>query len=169
MKTSFIACLALANSFAFAAPAVDSALVDRATVSPYYAPSLAILTSLYSDIQQYTAVMNATSATLKPNTPSQNTPALTATYKSNIASINTAVTGATANVKKTLASPPPAKRDLALASRQAAVSLPGELALILEEIGGALNEIIATLGLIVEQLLDGILGGLSAALVGLVL
>ena len=58
MKTSFIACLALANSYAFAAPAVDSALVDRATVSPYYAPSLAILTSLYSDIQQYTAVMS---------------------------------------------------------------------------------------------------------------
>ena len=90
---------------------------------------------------------DATSATLKPHTPSQNTPALTATYKTNIASINTAVTGATNNVKKTLASPPPAKRDLALASRQAAVSLPGELALILEEIGGALNEIIATLGL----------------------
>ena len=50
-------------------------------------------------------------------------------------------------MKKTLAGPAPAKRDLALASRQAAVSLPGELALILEEIGGALNEIIATLGL----------------------
>ena len=58
MKTSFIACLALANSFAFAAPADDSALVDRATVSPYYAPSLAILTNLYSEIQQYTAVMS---------------------------------------------------------------------------------------------------------------
>ena len=58
MKTSIIACLALANSFAFAAPADDSALVDRATVSPYYAPSLAILTSLYSEIQQYTAVIS---------------------------------------------------------------------------------------------------------------
>ena len=58
MKTSFIACLALANSFAFAAPAVDSALVDRATVSPYYAPSLAILTNLYSEVRQYTAVMS---------------------------------------------------------------------------------------------------------------
>ena len=58
MKTSFVACLALTNSIAFAAPAVDSALVDRATVSPYYAPSLAILTSLYSEIQQYTAVIS---------------------------------------------------------------------------------------------------------------
>ena len=36
---------------------------------------------------------------------------------------------------------------MALASRQAAVSLPGELALVIEEIGGALNQIIATLGL----------------------
>lgn len=96
------------------------------------------LTPCYSD---------ATSATLKPNTPSQDTPAISAIYKSNIASINTAVTGATASIKTLLAGPAPAKRELALASRQATVSLPGELALIIEEIGGALNEIIATLGL----------------------
>lgn len=161
---------------------------------------------------------DATSATLKPHTAGQDTAAINATYKSNIASINTAITSATADIKKTLASPPPAKRELALASRQAAVSLPGELALIIEEIGGALNEIIATLGLskhlfpilmvvshltadlsattlsflgplvtslgalvaslipvvnnlllVVGQLLDGVLGGLSAALLGLTL
>lgn len=58
MKTSFFSCLALASSLAFAAPAVDSALVDRAAVSPYYAPSLAILTSLYSEVRQHTAVMS---------------------------------------------------------------------------------------------------------------
>ena len=160
---------------------------------------------------------DATSATLKPHTPSQDTPAINTIYKSNIASINTAVVGATASIKKTLASPPPSKRELALSSRQAAVSLPGELALIIEEIGGALNEIIATLGLskphlpvlmiilqlinfeattlsflgplvaslgalvaslipvvnnllvVLGALLDGILGGLSVALLGLVL
>lgn len=199
MKTSIISCLALASSFAFAAPAVDSALVDRATESPYYAPSLAILTNLYSEVRQYTAVMNATSATLKPHTPSQDTAAVNAIYKSNIASINTAITGATTEIKTTLASPARAKRGPALVSRQATVSLPGELALIIEEIGGALNEIIATLGLtttlsflgplvtslgdlvaslipvvndlltVVEELLDGVLGGLSVALLGLTL
>ncbi|KAF6221960.1 hypothetical protein HO133_001928 [Letharia lupina] len=199
MKTSFFSCLALASSFAFAAPAVDSALVDRATVSPYYAPSLAILTSLYSEVRQYTAVMNATSATLKPHTAGQDTAAVNATYKSNIASINTAITGATADIKKLLASPAPAKRELTLVSRQATVSLPGELAMIIEEIGGTLTEIVATLGLtttlsflgplvtslgelvaslipvvnnllaVVEELLDGVLGGLSAALLGLTL
>lgn len=91
--------------------------------------------------------LDATSATLKPHTAGQDTAAVNATYKSNIASINTAITGATTDIKKTLASPAPAKRGLALASRQATVSLPGELAMIIEEIGGALNEIIATLGL----------------------
>ena len=40
------------------------------------------------------------------------------------------------------------KRDVAIEARQtAATGLPAELALIIEEIGGALNEIIATLGL----------------------
>ena len=58
MKTSIFSCLALASSFAVAAPAVDSTLVDRATMSPYYAPSLAILTNLYSEVRQYTAVMS---------------------------------------------------------------------------------------------------------------
>ena len=58
MKTSLLSCLALASSFAFAAPALDTALVDRATQSPYYAPSLAILANLYSEVRQYTAVMS---------------------------------------------------------------------------------------------------------------
>ena len=40
------------------------------------------------------------------------------------------------------------KRDVAIQARQDALTgLPAELALIIEEIGGALNEIIATLGL----------------------
>lgn len=58
MKTSFFSCLALASSFAFAAPAVESTLVDRAAQSPYYAASLAILTNLYSEVRQYTAAMS---------------------------------------------------------------------------------------------------------------
>ncbi|CAF9921321.1 hypothetical protein IMSHALPRED_005146 [Imshaugia aleurites] len=199
MRTSFLSCMALASSCVFAAPAVDSTLVDRGTVSPYYAPSLAILTNLYSEIRQYTAVMNATSATLKPNTAGQDNPVINSIYKSNIAIINTAVISATHEINALLAGPAPYKRGLALASRQATVSLPGELALIIEEIGGTLNEIIATLGLtttlsflgplvtslgalvaslipvvnnllaVVEELLDGILGGLSVALLGLTL
>ena len=96
------------------------------------------LTSSHSD---------ATSATLKPNVAGQDTAAVNAIYESNIASINTAITGATADVKSTLASPAPAKRGLALASRQATVSLPAELALITAEIGGTLSAIVATLGL----------------------
>ena len=58
MKTSLFTCLALASSFAFAAPVVDSTLAGRATESPYYAASLAILTNLYSEVRQYTAVMS---------------------------------------------------------------------------------------------------------------
>lgn len=84
---------------------------------------------------------------MKPHTAGQDTAAVNATYKSDIASINTAITGATADIKKLLASPAPAKRELTLASRQATVSLPGELAMIIEEVGGTLTEIVATLGL----------------------
>ncbi len=58
MKTTFFSCLALASSFALAAPALESTLVDRAPESPYYAPSTAILTNLYSEIKQYTAAMS---------------------------------------------------------------------------------------------------------------
>ena len=91
--------------------------------------------------------LDATSATLKPHTAGQDTAAVNATYESNIAAINSAITGATTEIQKTLAGPAHARRELALTSRQATTSLPGELALIIEEIGGALNQIIATLGL----------------------
>lgn len=102
--------------------------------------------------------LDATSATLKPNTAGQDNPVINSIYKSNIAIINTAVISATHEINALLAGPAPYKRGLALASRQATVSLPGELALIIEEIGGTLNEIIATLGLS-KHILPSAMGG----------
>ena len=54
---SFFSCLTLASSFAFAAPALDHTLVDRATQS-HYDTSVSILTSLYSEVKEHTAVMS---------------------------------------------------------------------------------------------------------------
>ena len=64
---------------------------------------------------------------------------------SNIASINSAITGATADVRSTLARPAPAKR--ALASRQVSLSLENVLATIVSEIGGTLSSLVDALGL----------------------
>ncbi|KAL8709867.1 MAG: hypothetical protein Q9220_005483 [cf. Caloplaca sp. 1 TL-2023] len=148
---------------------------------------------------------DATAASLHKRAPADQT-AARQTFKSSIASINTLVVKATKSIK---ALPAKSKREAepvdidALVARQANPADPTGLATILTmiilEIGGALNQIIATLGLtatlaflgplvaslslllaslipvvnnllaLVAALLDGVLGGLSLALAGLIL
>ncbi|KAL8846672.1 MAG: hypothetical protein Q9221_008258 [Calogaya cf. arnoldii] len=200
--------LALASSFitpSFAAPTAENALVERQT--PTDAPAaLAIVQQLYVDVKQYTAVINSTAADLsKKNKPADKAKAAR-TFTSAIASINALVVETTADIKA-LASSPVTKRALessvALEKRQINPADPTGLAttltLILLEIGGALNNIIAILGLtatlsflgplvaslslllaslipvvssllaLVGALVNGVLGGLSLALAGLIL
>ncbi|KAK0508779.1 hypothetical protein JMJ35_009055 [Cladonia borealis] len=193
----YLALAASFSPFAFTAPTSENALVGRQT--PADAPAaLARLQTLFTSITPYTGQINSTAASLTPSSSEADKVAAGTTFTSTIASINSQVVDATNDIKAMGAAK---KRDVvAIEARQDALTgLPAELALIIEEIGGALNEIIATLGLtatlsflgplvsslsaliaslipvvndllaVVEELLDGILGGLSAALAGLVL
>lgn len=206
MKFFALSTLALASSFlspTIAAPTPENALVVRQ--SPSDAPAaFAIVSQLYSDIKQYTAVINSTAAAY-PDASPEDQAAASATFTSAIASINTLVVEATSSIKA-LPDTPATKRALevitAISKRQVVddpTGLAGELVLILLEVGGALNNIIAILGLtatlaflgplvgslslllaslvpvvdnllaLVQAILDGLLIGLSAALAGLVL
>ena len=147
---SFFTYLAIVSCFAslaIAAPASDNAPVERA-LSPADEPAaLARMETLFTTVTKYTAVINSTAESLSSaSTAAQNSTA-EKTFKSSIASINSAVVVATNDVKALGGSKRLNKRDVAIEERQAAGGLPAELALIIEEIGGALNMIIATLGL----------------------
>ncbi|KAI4116711.1 MAG: hypothetical protein LQ345_002915 [Seirophora villosa] len=205
--------LALASSFitpSFTAPTSGiNPLVERQ--SPADAPAaLAIVQKLYVDVKQYTAVINSTAAALSKESSPDNKAKAGRTFTAAIASINALVVDTTASVKS-LPSSATKKRALessssssaAVAKRQLNPADPTGLAttltLILLEVGGALNNIIAILGLsatlsflgplvaslslllaslipvvndllaLVGALLSGVLGGLSLALAGLVL
>ena len=149
MKSFFIylALVSSLASLAFAAPASDNVLVGRA-LSPADEPAaLARMEILFTTVTKYTAVINSTAKSLtSASTASQNSTA-GMTFKSNIASINSAVVAATKDVKALGGSKHHHERGVAIEERQAAGGLPAELALIIMEIGGALNMIIATLGL----------------------
>ncbi|KAL8686804.1 MAG: hypothetical protein Q9218_006852 [Villophora microphyllina] len=188
----FLSLFAVAGSFAsvLAAPAPEVALEKR--LGPADEPkALARVTTLYNDIRQYTAVINSTAAAAGTTPTAAQKAAASPVFKSAIASINSLIVATTSDIKSGK-----------LAKRQAATpagGLPAELALVIEEIGGALNQIVATLGLtatlsflnplvgslallvaslipvvnnllaVVAALLDGVLGGLAATLAGLVL
>ncbi|KAL8949497.1 MAG: hypothetical protein Q9222_004395 [Ikaeria aurantiellina] len=161
MKFLSLTSLALATSFmpfALAAPAPNTDLVERQ--SPADAPAaLAIVNQLYVDVKKYTATINSTAASLsKTSSPAQKA-AAGKTFKSAIASINTLVVKTTSSIKA-LPGKASVKRDAesaeTLAVRQVNPADPTGLAttltLILLEIGGALNNIIAILGLITSPL-----------------
>ncbi|MCJ1314463.1 hypothetical protein MMC25_008145 [Agyrium rufum] len=189
MRTSFIAILALASSFTgvFSAPVAeipqDAALVKRED-------PLTVLTDLYATVQGYTAKINATTATITPlSTPAEKA-AASAAIKPLFTAITAAVTSSSGKVTAV---------KMLLAKRQGANAIAAALVVLLEDLSGTLNQVIATLGLttalafaeplvlalsalvatlipvvdglllIVEQLLNGLLGGLSIALAGLVL
>lgn len=142
MKSVFT-CLAIASSFAplaLAAPAPDNVLAKR--LSPADEPAaIARMDTLFTDITRYTAVINSTAASLSSETTAADNATAATTFTSVIASINGLVVDATNDV------PNLSKRELVERQTTPAGGLPAELALIIEEIGGALNMIIATLGL----------------------
>ncbi|CAO1598720.1 hypothetical protein XANCAGTX0491_002480 [Xanthoria calcicola] len=198
--------LALASSFitpSFAAPAQENALVGRQ--GPSDAPAaLAMVKQLYVDVKQYTAVINSTAAGLSKRDTAENKANSAKTFRTAIASINKLVVKTTSDIKKMPGSPAgklDRKSSTALAERQSPppdpTGLAAALMMLLLEIGGALNNIIAALGLaatlallgplvtslsmllaallpvvnnlltLLGGLLNGVLGGLSMALAGL--
>lgn len=87
-------------------------------------------------------MLDSTAAAFPKDPTAADNATASATFKSAIKSIDGLIVAATSDVKGLH------KRDTVMIKRQdPTTGLPAELALIIEEIGGALTEIIATLGL----------------------
>ncbi|KAI4169598.1 MAG: hypothetical protein LQ346_008952 [Caloplaca aetnensis] len=154
---------ALAGSFiapSFAAPAADKALVERQ--GPSDAPAaLAFAQQLYVDIKQYTAIINSTASALTKKKDPASKAKAGKTFTAAIASINNLVVQTTTSIESLPGSPAVVTRraplessngnNNALEERQLnpldPTGLATTLTLILLEVGGALNNIIAILGL----------------------
>ncbi|KAK3671047.1 hypothetical protein LTR78_009008 [Recurvomyces mirabilis] len=188
MKFSTIFSLAATAAFASAAaiPTPDAALEARQANEAY-----TIVEALYADIKQYTGAINATASGVSLTSSLADQSAAAASYQSNVEAITAAVNAAKA---QTDALSPASK-----VRRQTDTALAALVENLLLEVSGALNNIIATLGLtsllgslnplvgslsglllsleavvdnllaVVKQLLDGLLTGLSVGLAGLVL
>ncbi|KAK0259005.1 hypothetical protein LTS09_006293 [Friedmanniomyces endolithicus] len=188
---SFFTVLALPALFASTLAAPTAIPADAAIEKRQAAAAYAIVDSLYTNIQQYTGAINETAAGISSNsTTAQNATAATS-FITNIESITTAVGAATAEVKLLPVA--------SVVRRQTEAALAGLVENLLLELSGALNRIVGTLGLtsllgslnplvsslsalllslepvvnnllaLVQQLVDGLLTGLSVGLSGLVL
>jgi isopropylmalate/homocitrate/citramalate synthase len=143
MKFSAISLLALPALFlpALAAPApgavveADTAALERRQISSAYS----IVSDLYTEIQQYTGSINSTADSLSATSTQHEKNVAAKSYRQNIKSITAAVKSA----KKQTDKLSPAT----LAKRQTDTALAELVENLLLEISGALNNIIATLGL----------------------
>ncbi|KAI9811240.1 MAG: hypothetical protein M1827_005572 [Pycnora praestabilis] len=167
MKTSFTSLIALSGFFAgvFSAPTVEVAGIEKRQTSS----AISIVSSLYATVQQHTGAINSTTSTLTSSSSAAEKAAAQASIQSAISSITTAVQGSTSQIH-TLAKSN--KRDVStgLEVRQAADT--NELAALVEDllldISGALNNIIATLGLTgLLNFLTPLVGSLSNLLLAL--
>jgi len=190
MRTALFSILALPALFisTFAAPAANPGadLIEKRSET---AEAYSIIDSLYSEIKQYTGAINSTAAGLSASSSAADNDTAAATFRTNVESITSAVHAAQAKV----AALPVSK----LVRRQTSTALASLVEDLLLEVSGALNNIISTLGLtsllssleplvsalsglllalevvvndllaLVEQLLDGLLTGLSVGLSGL--
>jgi DNA repair ATPase RecN len=144
MKTTFLSLLAVpaflfTTTFAAPAPAAIeesrvAALEPRQLSSAY-----TIVSDLFTEIQQYTGAINTTAAGIDSSSTAHEKKVAAKSYRTNIKAITAAVKAAK---KKTDALDP-----ASLSKRQTDTALANLVAELLEEISGALNNIIATLGL----------------------
>jgi len=191
MKSFFVAAVCFFSIFT-SVLAGPVAVPRNAAVSEkrQYDAELSILNGLFSQIQTYTGQINATVAALPADADDATKAAASAQVNSAVSEITGLITAATASV-------PAASL---LRTRQVSAATIAELiGMILLELSGTLNSVIAALGLtsllgfltpltlslsglilalelvvdnllaVVEELLDGILTGLSIALAGLTL
>ncbi|KAI9748672.1 MAG: NEDD8-conjugating protein ubc12 [Chaenotheca gracillima] len=187
---STITLLGLSVGVLAAPTEVTRSVEKRAPIDDAYS----LLSGLLSEIKTHTGAINETAESVSPTSSAEDKSAAVASAGKEITAITNAVTSVTTQVK--------AIQPAALAERQTAVT-PEALALIVQEIlveiSGALNNIIATLGLqallgfltplvaslsalllslevvvnnilaLVQALVDGLLTGLSIGLAGIVL
>jgi len=190
MKATFFTLLPLAGLFisAFAAPAPLAAsveVVEKRQTSEAYS----IVSSLFTEVHEYTGAINTTSASLDSSSTKKEKKQAAVSYRTNIKAITAAVKAAKKQVK--------ALETSDVEKRQTSAALAALVAGLIEDISGALNNIIATLGLtsllgslnplvsslsglllsldavvdnllaLVKQIVDGLLIGLSVGLAGL--
>ncbi|TKA48176.1 hypothetical protein B0A54_01669 [Friedmanniomyces endolithicus] len=173
---SFFTVLALPALFASTLAAPTAIPADAAIEKRQAAAAYAIVDSLYTNIQQYT---DETAAGISSNsTTAQNATAATS-FITNIESITTAVGAATAEVKLLpVASVVRRQTEAALAGLvenlllELSASLLGSLNPLVSSLSAlllSLEPVVNNLLALVQQLVDGLLTGLSVGLSGLVL
>lgn len=135
--------------------------VEKRAVS--LSTAIAIVQTLYSEVQVVTAKINATVAGLGDPVTLVESTAASLQINAAVADITILVNSAIAEVNG--AAPKTARN--AIAARQAPTDLASLVTLLLLEISGTLNGVLAALGL--QGLLAGTLGGLVTALSGLLL
>ncbi|KAL1852716.1 hypothetical protein Plec18167_008961 [Paecilomyces lecythidis] len=159
----------------------------------------AIISGLYSTVQEHTAKINSTAAGVSQSSPLQEQQAAGKAITAELAAINSAVVQATSQIKA-LPQHSMALKNSTIATRQAPnLDLAPLVTNVLLDVSGALNNVISSLGLtatlsflgplvsslggllaslevvvdqllaVVKQLLDGLLTGLSEGLSGLTL
>ena len=121
-----------------AAPAPAEVGLQKRQISSAYT----IVSNLYDAVQQYTGAINETAAGLNADSTAADNATAAASFISNVEAITALVTSATTEVDG-LAPETSTK----LAKRQTGATLAALVTSLLLEIGGALNGIIATLGL----------------------
>jgi septal ring factor EnvC (AmiA/AmiB activator) len=139
MKTSFILSAALSACF-MTVSSSPIEVVDRSIEARQADEAYSIVDSLYTEIQQYTGAINATAASLNSESSLADNTTAAADYRTNVEAITAAVNAAK---EKTDALSPESK----LLRRQTDAALAALIENLLLEVSGALNNIIATLGL----------------------
>ena len=139
MKSSFFSILVLPALFltTFAAPtAINEVPLEKRQI----ADATSIVEKLYADVQSYTGAINATAAGLNADSSVVDNSTAAASFITNVNAITALVTAATAQTD--LLAPVGS-----LARRQTDTALAALVENLLLEISGALNGIVATLGL----------------------
>ncbi|TKA62433.1 hypothetical protein B0A49_09323 [Cryomyces minteri] len=144
MKVSFISFFALSTCFlgVLSAPTVEANtdVVEKRQISSAYS----IVDSLFSDIKQYTGAINATAAGLSSSSTQADNATAAAAYRSNVKQMTKRINDATKKVNALSKSTPSNLEARQATSPTALATLVTNLLL---EVGGALNQIIGTLGL----------------------
>lgn len=144
MKASILSLLAVpaflfSTTFAAPAPAAIEEAQPAALEPRQLSSAYTIVSDLFTEIQQYTGAINDTAASLDASSTTHEKKVAAKSYRTNIKAITAAVKAA----KKQTDALEPAS----LKKRQTDAALAALVAQLLEEISGALNNIIATLGL----------------------
>ncbi|KAI4212285.1 MAG: hypothetical protein LQ351_004998 [Letrouitia transgressa] len=136
MKVTFVSLLALASSFT---TVISTPLAEPATLAKRVDPE-SLVTSLFATVQSHTKIINSTTDTLSPSSSAEEKAAAGEIFTAQLAAINAAVVDATNSLSK---------RSFDLEERQLPnpAALAGLVVNLLLDISGALNNIIADLGL----------------------